>query len=301
MRLAFFGDGIRATKCLKKVIEHEHDVVAIVLRNKPPDDTTEILAQQTGIPIYRPRSVNSPDFVAELQANKPDLCVSVYYDQIFRTPIIESSKMGIINCHAGKLPYYRGLNVINWAIINDEKEIGLTVHYIDEGIDTGDIILQRTLPVRWTDTYGSIIEKVQSSFPGLLVEALELIKKGEVRRQAQSYLQGTYFSARIPGDEFIDWRDTSLSIYNKIRAITDPGPGARTLLGKQVMLIWAARYDPDWPKYIATPGEVVGKDLTKGVIVKTGDSTIIIESIQFEGHEREIPMFPIGTRFKERL
>jgi len=225
------------------------------------------------------------------------------YDQILRQPIIESAPLGFINSHAGKLPYYRGRNIINWAIINNEREIGLTIHYVDEGIDTGDIILQRTWPIAWNDTYGTVLEKVQEAFPGLLVEAVSLIENGEVNRRPQSYRTGTYFGRRIPGDEWIDWRDTSLDVYNKIRAITHPGPGARTLLDERVLIVWCARYDPNWPKYIATPGEVVGIVPGQGVKVKTGDSILILASVQFDDVDEpeQTPRFPIGTRFGVNL
>jgi methionyl-tRNA formyltransferase len=230
---------------------------------------------------------------------KPDLNISVSYDQIFRQPLLISAPLGCINCHAGKLPYYRGRNVINWAIINNEPEIGLTVHYIDEGIDTGDIVVQRMLPIDWGDTYGSVLDKVQEACPDVLIEALQRITQRADHRLPQAHLAGTYFSRRIPGDEWLDWHDTSLHLYNMVRAITHPGPGARTVVNGRTLIIWRAFYDPRWPKYIATPGEVVGRIPGQGVQVKTGDSTLILESVQFDStYESEyIPNFRIGTRF----
>jgi len=109
-------------------------------------------------------------------------------------------------------------------------------------------------------------------------------------------LVGTYFSARGEGDEWIDWSDTSLNIYNKIRAITHPGPGARTLLDYQTVIIWKAWYDPGWPKYIATPGEVVGVLSGEGVRVKTGDSTVGLKEVQIGEEHPTIPQFRVGTR-----
>jgi len=299
MRLVYFGDGIWAAKCLQRLLHDGHRVLAVVLRSRPSDNSLAELAERAGIPTRAPGRVNASEFVSWIQMLEPDLNISMSYDQILRRPIIESAPKGFINCHAGKLPYYRGRNVINWAIINNEKDIGLTVHYVDEGIDTGDMILQRILPITWEDTYGSVLAKVRDAFPGLLSEAVRLIETGEVQRQPQAHLDGTYFSGRIPGDEWIDWSDISLNIYNKIRAITHPGPGARTLLGERTLIIWQAQYDPDWPKYIATPGEVVGVVPGNGVKVKTGDSILILNSVQFvnEDVSERIPDFRIGTRF----
>ena len=299
LSIAYFGDGLWAAKCLEQLLDEGHQVLAVILRRKPSDNTLAELTSNIGIPVRAPDRVNAPEFVNWVRSLRPDLNISMSYDQILRRPIIESAPLGFINCHAGKLPYYRGRNVINWAIINNEQEIGLTIHYMDEGVDTGDIILQRVLPISWDDTYGTVLEKVQEALPGLLAEAVKLIEKNEVHRQPQAHLEGTYFSTRIPGDEWIDWHDTSLNIYNKIRAITHPGPGVRTVLGDRTLIIWRARYDPSWPKYIATPGEVVGVVPGQGVKVKTGDSTLILKRVQFEGEDEleQLPNFRIGTRF----
>ena len=299
IRIGYFGDGIWAANSLLRLLEDGHEILFVVLRHMPSDDSLEKIARDTGIPIRSPRHVNAQEFVNWVRSLKPDLNISMSYDQILRRPIIESAPLGFINCHAGKLPYYRGRNVINWAIINNEQEIGLTVHYVDEGIDTGDIILQHLLPISWDDTYGSVLEKIQKAFPDLLAKAVGLVEKGEVTRRPQAHLEGTYFSARIRGDEWIDWNDTSLNIYNKIRAITRPGPGARTLLDNRVLIVWHAHYDLSWPKYIATPGEVVSVIPGQGVKVKTGDSTLILKRVQFGGEDEveHIPNFRIGTRF----
>jgi methionyl-tRNA formyltransferase len=297
MDFVYFGDGIWAVKCLRRLLDEGHCALAVVLRTSPSDSTLKELAEEIGVPTRTPDNVNSPKFLAWLHSLEPDLNISMSYDQILRKPILNSAPLGFINCHAGKLPYYRGRNVVNWAIINNEEEIGLTIHYVDEGIDTGDIILQRTLPIDWEDTYGTMLEKIQESFPELLAKAVRLIEKGEVNRQPQAHQEGTYFSKRVPGDEWIDWRDSSLNIYNKIRAITHPGPGARTLLDGQKLIVWQAFYDPSWPEYIATPGEVVGIIPDQGVKVKTGDSTLILERVQFVGDVEHIPEFQIGTRF----
>jgi methionyl-tRNA formyltransferase len=187
--------------------------------------------------------------------------------------------------------------VINWAIINNESELGLTVHYLDEGIDTGDIILQQTIPIQWEDTYGSMLAKAQDRFLSLLSEAVRLIEHGEAPRIPQQKDAGTYCPARVEGDEWIDWSDTSLNIYNLIRAIAQPGPGARTLVGERTLVMWTARYDLRWPVYRATPGVVVEMLPGLGVRVKTGDSTLICEWTQLDGEEPATPTFRVGTRF----
>jgi methionyl-tRNA formyltransferase len=301
MRFLFFGDGLWAANCLKRLMDDGHEALAVVMRRKQSDDTLAELARVCNLPVCVPDRVNDPEFVDWVSSLSPRINISVSYDQILRRAIRQSAPQGFINVHAGKLPYYRGRNPLNWAIINNETEIGLTVHYVDKGIDTGDIVLQRTVPLNWEDTYGTALEKVQGALPDLLAEAVEIIDRGEVVRQPQAHLAGSYFSRRVPGDEWIDWRDSSMDIYNKIRAITHPGPGARTTLDGRTLILWQCCYDPGWPKYKATPGEVVGSTLDHGARVKTGDSTVVLEMVQFEGEPHESPRLPIGTRFQANL
>lgn len=295
IRILLFGDGDWATKSLQGLNQGQHRVIGVVIRVNPSSKGLEENARVLGLPVYQPQNVNSPDFMKAVVSLAPDLNLSISYNQILRRHILEIARLGFINFHAGKLPYFRGRNVINWAIINGEQEIGLTAHFVDEGIDTGDIVLQHTLPISWTDTYGDVLNRVTEAFPDLVIETVELVANGKARPQPQTHLPGTYFAGRSEGDEWIDWSDTSHNIHNKIRAIARPGPGALTLLGDDLVVIWRAFYDPAWPKYIATPGQIVGRH-NDGVIVKTGDSTILIQEVQFESKAPEIPSWAIGTR-----
>jgi len=298
MNLVFFGDGAWGQQCLNRLVQEGHTILAVVVRSNPSNNDLEDLANELNLTIKAPKRVNDIGFVDWITSLSPDLNISMSYDQIFRKPILESAHLGFINAHAGKLPHYRGRSVINWAIINDEKGIGLTVHFIDEGIDTGDIILQETIPVDWLDTFATILEKVYARFPPLLSQAVALIAQNAAPRIPQDPMEGSYFSSRTNGDEWIDWKDSSLNIYNKIRAISRPGPGARTVFIDQTLILWQAYFDPAWTKYIGIPGQVVGLMPDKGVIIKTGDSTIVVSSVQFdeEGDSEMTPSFPIGTR-----
>lgn len=296
MKILFFGDGEWATRSLKLILEKGYVVLGIVLRTNPTDAGLAALASERAIRVFKPANVNGPKFLEIVSQLNPDLNISVSYDQILRKPILASSKMGFINVHAGKLPYYRGRNVINWAIINGEKEIGITVHFVDEGIDTGDIIVQRTIPVSWTDTYAEVLDKTVEIIPHAIKEALESISAGTAQKRPQSHLPGTYFAKRSLGDEWLDWADSSLNIYNKIRAITKPGPGALTLCDNKKVVIWESKYHPDWPKYKATPGQVVGIVKNRGAVIKTGDSTVIVSKVEIENRGIHVPSWPIGTR-----
>ena len=296
MRILFFGDGPWATQSLQQLVEKGWALLGVVVRKNPSDPMLLSLAEALDVPVFQPRNVNTPKFVAQVTALQPDLNLSVSYDQIVRRALLETAPQGFINFHAGKLPTYRGCNVINWALINGETELGLTAHYVNEGIDTGDIILQRMLPIGWTDGYGDLLARVVAAFPDFVANAVRLIADGQVERQPQSSLPGIYFSKRQHGDEWLDWSDSSRNLYNKIRAITHPGPGARTILDGEVVIAWRAFYDPAWPTYIATPGQVVGCRPNEGVVVKTGDSTLLLQEVQRLGQEPFVPQWRMNTR-----
>lgn len=298
MKILFFGDACWGAEALHLLHQRSIEIVGVVLRTRPTDETLQQAAEKLGLPLFQPQRCNDPEFLKTVATLQPELNLSVSYDQILRQPIIESAPLGFVNFHAGKLPDYRGRSVLNWTLINGEEEIGLTGHFVDEGIDTGDIILQRSLPVYWEDTYQTLLNRVIPEFPKLVVDTVELLVSGSYQRQPQAHLTGSYFPQRGPGDEWIDWNDSSRNIYNKIRAISSPGPGARSYLGDQQLILWQASYDPAWPCYIATPGSVVGVEAGKGIRVKTGDSTLLLERVEYcdKNHGPEVPQLRIGTK-----
>jgi methionyl-tRNA formyltransferase len=294
MRVVLFADGRWATATLLRLREVGHEVAAVVLRARPSEIGLEAAARALGLPILQPQHVNAPGCVASVRALAADVHLSIAYDQIFGAAM-RATAPWFLNAHAGKLPQYRGRNIINWALINGEPEIGLTVHLVDDGIDTGDILLQRTLPIEWTASYGDALERVVRAMPDLVADSLSLIASGDAAPRPQPP-GGTYFGGRRDGDEWLDWSRPSVEIYNKIRGISRPGPGARTLLDGTLVVIWRARYEHEWPRYLATPGEVVGRECGAGVFVKTGDSTVLLREAQVGNRPPETPSWPIGTR-----
>jgi methionyl-tRNA formyltransferase len=136
---------------------------------------------------------------------------------------------------------------------------------------------------------------VVSAFPDLVETTVAMIADGTAMRRPQAHLPGTYFAARQEGDEWLDWSQTSRLLHNKVRAITRPGPGALTLHVGQPVVVWRAHWEPTWPSYLATPGEVVGRR-DDGVIVKTGDSTLLVLEAGVPGGSGGMPAWPPGTR-----
>jgi methionyl-tRNA formyltransferase len=294
LRIVVFGDGAWAAASAERLQDGPHRVVCLVGRRRPTDGALAGAAATMGVPLWCPDRVDAPETLEILRTYTPDLALSIAYDQIFRRPLLESLPLGCVNFHAGRLPFYRGRNVINWAILNGERELGVTAHLVDEGIDTGDIVLQRTLPIAWTDTYGDVLCRVVQVMPDLVEATVHLLARGEYSRTPQVG-PGTYFGGRRDGDEWLDWNESSSRLHNKVRAISRPGPGARTVLDRAVVTIWRAHFDPSWPMYLATPGQVVGRSAA-GVVVKTGDSTLLVQEVQVGSGTPHVPDWPIGTR-----
>ena len=169
MKIGYFGDGQWAHKAFEILEKDETIEIAFVMvRYDKRDSVLMDMARTRNIPVELCENVNSADFARRVKLYNVDLFVSMSFDQIFKKELIELPPFGTINCHAGKLPFYRGRNILNWALINDEKEFGITVHYMDEGIDTGDIILQKVYPITDADDYGTLLEKAYEECPCLL-------------------------------------------------------------------------------------------------------------------------------------
>lgn len=304
MKIGYFADGPWAHKALDRILDDSRlEVVFIVARYDTADPVLRRYAEAIGIPFYLHPDVNSLDFIQSIERHQPDLLVSMSFNQILKKQIITAAPLGFINCHAGALPFYRGRNILNWALINGEEQFGVTVHYVDEGIDTGDIILQRFAPITSNDDYGTLLTKAIDLCAELLPEALVLIAEGKASRIRQDSIHpvGFYCSQRRDGDEWIDWSLPSMRIHNLIRGISRPGPGARSIWnGTTVAILKSALIDAA-PNYIDRPGTIVGRD-ENGVTVKTGDSTIRllqVANVAKDGslEKIRIPRFRFGCSF----
>lgn len=276
MKIGLFGDGQWAQLLLEKLVaDTKFSVAYVVLRYGKLDEKLRSQAEQYDIPCFSVKNVNEKMFLEQIKDFSVDINVSMSFDQILKQEIIGLAPLSFINCHAGALPFYRGRNILNWAIINGEEKFGVTVHYVDESIDTGDIILQRFADIKLTDDYGSVLPKAWHLCAEVLYDALVLLREGTAKRTPQKSIHpvGFYCSARSFGDEYIDWNWSSMRIFNFVRGIAHPAPGARTFLNGKEAIIAKAELIDNAPIYIDKPGTVVGKD-SAGIVIKTGDSTI---------------------------
>jgi len=294
MRIGYFADGPWSHRALDKILaDKKFSVDFICARFDSPDPKLRKLAEASGIPFLVHENVNSKDFREILGAFESDIFVSMSFNQIFKQDLILLPQRGIINCHAGKLPSYRGRNVLNWALINDENEFGVTVHYVDGGIDTGDIVLQETYDIDDSDTYGTLLERSFEYCAAILYKSLLQISAGTSKRILQETIDsiGFYCSQREDGDESLNWNQSSREVFNFVRAISSPGPRARTFIRGKEVKINKIDLVPGAPSHKGIPGAVVGKDAS-GLLVKTSDSFVKVVDFTSDINLR------VGDRFQ---
>ena len=292
--VGYFADGPWSHEALKRItLDETIKIKFICARDDMPDEILKSAALKLGIDFFTNPRINSDDFYDQVSGYECDLFVSMSFNQIFKSKLINLPPLKIINCHAGKLPFYRGRNVLNWVLINDEREFGITVHYVDEGIDTGDIILQRTFKIDDEDDYSTILLRAYKECSVILYDSIKLVQSDsvEIIRQRDLHPLGFYCTARVEGDEKLDWHQSSRTVFNFVRSICDPGPQARSFHNGQEMKINKVELIPNAIIYRGIPGCVIGIE-SEGFLVKTSDS--FVKVTQWSG----APFPKIGDRLK---
>ena len=235
-------------------------------------------AKENGIPVHCPADVNSPEWIKKIRDISPDILFSFYYRNLLSNAILSIPPAGAYNLHGSLLPAYRGRCPANWVLVNGETKTGVTLHHMVKAADAGDIVGQREITIGADDTALTLYAKLCGGAKELLEELLPLIKKGTAPRIPQDLKAGSYFGGRKPEDGKIDWHWPTSRIYNLIRAVTDPYPGAFTFLpGGEKMLIWWGKPGRQENTRIGE-GEVEIEDGT--VFVGSGDGRVHLMDIQ---------------------
>jgi methionyl-tRNA formyltransferase len=186
-----------------------------------------------------------------------------------------------VGSHFAPLPKYRGFAPVNWAIINGEKETAVTLFHLGDGIDDGDIISQKIIPISNDDDINDVLEQCIVQFKLILSEEVKNFNEGIIKRIPQNHQDATYTCSRTPEDGYIDWNKSTREIYNLIRAITYPFPGAYSYLNDEKLIIWKAK-PIDLGTYIGRiPGRIVKIIKEEGVCVLTGDGALLITDVQY--------------------
>jgi methionyl-tRNA formyltransferase len=294
LKIGYFADGPWSHKALQQLLlDQTLQIAFICARNDSPDPILRDRATENALDFITHPKINSDEFLGWMIKYDCDLFVSMSFNQIFGATLMNLPDLKTINCHSGKLPFYRGRNILNWALINDEKEFGITVHYMDEGIDTGDIILQRCYPITDEDDYSTLLEAAYEGCATNLYEAIKVVQKRDVKVLLQKDIDqlGFYCAARKEGDERLDWDQKSRDVFNFVRAICHPGPEARTFLEEMEIRIKKIQYLPNARTFKGIVGSVIGVD-SNSFSVKTSDS--FVKVTDWSGY----PKPRIGDRLK---
>lgn len=248
-----------------------------------------------GLDFYNPDSLTDA-FLETIKKYNPDLFLSVYYRNIFHNNFIEVPPMGVINFHPSLLPKYRGPAPTMWALLNDEKEVGMTMHYIDTGIDTGDIIDQSIVEIP-PDISGFDLNNLVMNQGSILLErSLAKILSGTNKRESQDHTKASYYGSFRGSIRNIDWSTTSQHIYNQVRALTRPYAGAKSKIDDQEVIIWSV-LPVTLSRNLNGPGKIVDILKNGDIIVSTVDGYIKVTDFEFT----ENPDFAVNKKSKFNL
>lgn len=300
MKIIFMGTPDFAVPCLNKLIKNNHEVQAVFSQPDKPVGRKQILtapsvklcAQGHNIPVYQPDSLKKSNALDIIKSYKPDVIIVVAYGKILATDILNSAKYGCINVHASLLPKYRGSAPVQWAVLNGDSETGVTIMQMDEGIDTGDILLAEKTPIDINETSEELFERLSHIGAEALVNALKMLEKNELSPIRQSD-DGACYAHKITKElSPIDWSASAFEVHNKVRGL-QTWPCASTVInGKSVKIHKTALSDKTGNK----AGEVV--DNKNMLTVCCGDGKCVdIYELQPDGKKRmDSKSFLLGNK-----
>ncbi len=270
--------------CLKELLRQGADIRLIFTHEDSPAEeiwfaSVRELAERHKIP-YITSSINEPENRSKVAEIAPDFLLSFYYRNMIDSQVLALAAKGALNLHGSYLPKYRGRVPVNWAVISGESETGATLHYMEAKPDAGDIVDQEKVPIAFTDTAFDVFNKLTGAAVTIIKRTWPQLLAGTAPRIPMDLSLGSYFGGRKPADGLIDWTKSSIQIYNLIRGVTHPYPGAFTRFGGKQVIIWQA-----WPVAgTGEPGRVVATD---PLLVGTGDGLLEIRSLQCEACQEE--------------
>ena len=281
-RILFFGYSEVGYECLSLLLGRGDNVVALITHEDNPHEkiwfkTPAMAAREKGIPVFTPESVNTPEWRDRITAFQPDLILSVYYRHMIGTRILALPRLGAFNMHGSLLPKYRGRAPTNWAVLHGETRTGMTLHRMVKAPDAGAVVDQEGVDIGPRDTAEQAFRKVLPCARRVLERQIDALLAGTARETPQDETQATYFGGRKPEDGRIHWTQTSAQIFNLIRAVTDPYPGAFTDVGTSRLMVW-------WAEPAAgrrgQPGEILS---VAPLVVATADGALELTRTEWRG------------------
>ena len=285
MRIVFIGQAPFGKESLEALLAQGEDVVGVITvedatNQKYPNPVKES-ALAHGLELYQANYLKKSEAINWVEQRRPDMLVLGFVTAFVPQEMIDSATYGGINYHPSLLPKYRGGSAINWAVINGEKETGVSIHFIDEGVDTGPILLQEKVAIEPDDTVKSLyFDKLYPMGIRMIAEAVQQIREGTAQPVAQDESQASFQPVITPADTVIDWNRSSRQVYNLIRG-SNPSPGAGSSFHGERLKIFDAERTPETDK----PGTVIGFG-DDGFTVATADGSIKILTVQPAGSKK---------------
>lgn len=292
MKIVFMGTPDYAAAALEALIRAGHEITAAVTQpDKPKGRSGElqpppvkVCAAEHGIPVMQPRRIKAPEAMEELRGYPADIYVVAAFGQILSQEILDMPSGGCLNIHASLLPRYRGASPIQHAILNGEKETGITIMQMDAGIDTGDMLYKKKIPILPEDTYATLHDKLAVLGGEAVTEALALLEQGKLTAEKQQEELSCYAPLIRKEMGKIDFGEGAEQICRKIRALT-PWPSAYTGYQGKQLKIWQAALEKAAGTKAGVPGEILAID-KESILVAAGESALRIYQLQLEGKKR---------------
>jgi len=309
MRIIFMGTPDFAVPCLDALVQKGYDVAAVVTQPDKPFGRNQSRLKASAVKeasvrhgiktILQPTRVKTPEFIGAISELEPDLIVTVAYGKILPKSVLDVPKYGCINVHASLLPRYRGAAPIQWALINGDDITGITTMFMDEGMDTGDILLQKEIAIDGDINSQELFERLRELGAVTLIETLEAMESGRLERRPQDNSKAVYVPMMTKEMGLIDWSKSALEIHNLVRG-TNPWPGAYTFYKGTRMRVWKTTLLDCCPpgsrekamendlKQMAVShrhGEIL-KIFKQSLVIATGDGCLLINELQLDNCKR---------------
>ncbi len=310
MRVVFIGSTKRGFQSLQALYNSPAAVVGVISlkQDKHEKERYEVhirkLSEENNTNFLETKRMKDRNYL-EILANKwkPDVIFIVGCRILISKDIYEIPDLGCLAVHDSPLPHYRGFAPLNWAIINGEECAGVTLFYLNEQMDGGDIALQETIPIAQDETAPMLYDKICSATVDLVRDAVERLMRNALPRTPQNYNEGSFTCSRTPIDGMIDWSWPSKKIYDMIRALTSPYPGAYTIWDGKKLIIWEATIIEDSRVYVGRiPGRVIGFNKKEGwAEALTGDGILRITKVQQEDSNQAQDAASVLNSVKKQL
>ena len=280
-RILFFGYSEVGFAGLSLLLERGDNVVALFTHEDNPHEkiwfkTPALAAREKNVPVFTPEKITTPEWLEHIAALQPDLMLSVYYRNMISEKILGLARLGAFNLHGSLLPKYRGRAPINWAVLHGEPRIGMTLHRMVRKADAGAVVDQEGVEIGPRDTAEQAFRKVLPCARAVLARQMDALLAGTAPETPQDEAQATYFGGRKPEDGRINWTQTSAQIFNLIRAVTDPYPGAFTDVDGVRLMVW-------WAEPLAMAGRPGGILSLTPLRIATGDGALELTRTEWRG------------------